>query len=104
MASFVEKWHVLLIERRNKGGKVNDYAGPTGGLMIDAREGDVEAKLNQLVDLLRARYSFGYRPPRSTIDGKFRQIKIKVSREVEKREGKIVIVTRKGYSRRGCPQ
>ena len=104
LASFTEKWYGLLVERRNKGGNVNDYADPTGGIVIDAREGDLETKLDQLIDLLRGRYSFGYRPANSAIDSRFRQTKVKVSREVEKREGKLAIVSRKGYIRRGCPQ
>jgi VWFA-related protein len=103
LVNFTEKWHGLLVERRNKGGKVNDYADPTGGIVIDAREGDLIAKLDELVDLLRGRYSFGYRPENSTIDSRVRQIKLKVSRELEKRENKLVIVSRKGYIRRGCP-
>ena len=104
LVNFQEKWWGLLIERRNKGGTVNDYAVPTGGIMIDAREGDLNTKLDHLVDLIRGRYSFGYRPPNSTIDGKFRQTKLKVLRNVEKREGKLVIKSRKGYIRLGCPK
>lgn len=93
-----------LFDRHNKGGTVNDFADPTGGLMIDSRKGDVNTKLDQLVDVLRGRYSFGYRPPNSTIDGKFRQTKIKVLRKVEERKGKLAVVSRKGYIRRGCPE
>lgn len=102
LVSFTEKWHGLLIERRNKGGTVNDYADPTGGIMIDARQGDPNTKLDQLVDLLRGRYSFGYRPANSTIDSRFRRTKVKVTRQVEKREGKPVVLSRKGYLRSGC--
>lgn len=88
---------------RNIGGTVGTYAEPTGGVVIDARKEQLEAKLTELMVILRNRYSLGYYPSNQEFDGKFRQIKLKVSPEVEKREGKVVITTRRGYIRRGCP-
>ena len=88
----------------NIGGKVNTYADLTGGVVLDTRKGHLETNLTELVDLLRGRYSFGYRPANSTIDGRVRQIKLKVSPEAEKREGKLMVVSRKGYIRSGCPK
>jgi VWFA-related protein len=88
---------------RNIGGKVDTYAEPTGGAVIDARKQKFETKLTELVEILRNRYSLGYYPSNREFDGKFHQIKLKVSPEVEKLEGKLVITTRRGYIRRGCP-
>jgi len=71
--------------------------------VIDARKQKLATRLTELIEILRNRYSLGYYPSNRAFDGKFRKIKLKVSPEVEKREGKIVITTRRGYIGRGCP-
>lgn len=82
---------------RNKGGKVNGYADKTGGVVMQVNENNAQAKLFELIELLRNCYSFGYVSSNQKQDGKFRRIKLKISSEVEKREGEIVIITRRGY-------
>jgi hypothetical protein len=50
-----------------------------------------------MIDRLRTRYAIGYVSSNTNKDGKFRKIKVKLSPEVEKHEGKLDIVTRRGY-------
>jgi len=80
-----------------KGGNVNTYADKTGGVVLKAKHGEAVAKLTEIVNLLRLRYSFGYAPTNQQMDGKFRKIKLRVTSEVEKREGGVIILTRQGY-------
>ena len=57
----------------------------------------MSAKLTEIIIQLRSRYSLGYVPLNTTVDGKFRKINLIVSNVIEKREGGLAIVTRKGY-------
>ncbi len=43
-------------------GDIERYAERTGGPVVSATAGDVEAQLASLLDTLRARYTLGYRP------------------------------------------
>jgi VWFA-related protein len=78
-------------------GSVNTYAKETGGIVLGAGKEDVEAKLTRLIDQLRTRYTLAYTPSNQKPDGRFRKIKVKVSPEVEKREGKLAVLARRGY-------
>lgn len=82
---------------RDNGGNVNTYAEATGGVVLDARKNQAEAKLEELIECLRSRYTLGYVPVNLRRDGTFRQIRLKISSDVEKREGKLTVLTRKGY-------
>ena len=87
----------LLLASYNKGGKVNSYSEPTGGVVFKSGKENVQERLAELLRLLRSRYNFGYVSSNLKRDGKFRKIQLKVSPDAEKREGKIAVVTRKGY-------
>lgn len=76
---------------------IGGYLAETGGILSQADKDDVTAKLARLIERLRSRYSLGYTPLNVKRDGKFRNIKLKVSPEVERREGEVTIVARKGY-------
>jgi VWFA-related protein len=78
-------------------GSVGTYAEKTGGEVMKADGDEVNLTLAKLIDHLRTRYSLGYAPSNSQMDGKFRKIKVTVSREVEKREGQVVVKTKQGY-------
>jgi hypothetical protein len=82
---------------KDLGGNVNTYADKTGGLVLEGGGDRVEEKLAKLIDMLRHRYSFGYTSTNPQMDGKFRKIKLQVSPEVERREGGVIILTKKGY-------
>jgi hypothetical protein len=57
----------------------------------------VAAKLADLIDQIRTRYSLGYRPSVEQPPGKFCEIRLKVAPEVEKREGQLVVRAKRGY-------
>ncbi|MGH9846845.1 MAG: hypothetical protein ACREEM_49745, partial [Blastocatellia bacterium] len=66
-------------------------------VVLDGRKGKAEEQLTRLIEMLRNRYSFGYVPTNPQMDGKFRRLKLKVSPEIEKREGGVVILAKQGY-------
>lgn len=78
-------------------GSVSKYAEETGGDLIKIEGGDAGKKLSQVIERLRARYSFGYLPSNEKWDGKYRRISLTVTPEVERREGKVIVQARKGY-------
>jgi VWFA-related protein len=82
---------------RYKSVKVEDYAGPTGGEVMGSKIEEVDFKLAELIDRLRARYSLGYVSSNSKQDGAFRKIKLQLSPEVKKREDRPFVSVRKGY-------
>ena len=81
-------------------GDVYKYAEQTGGLVMKSSKEEVAANLAQLIDQIRMRYSLGYRPSVDQPAGKFCQISLKVSPEVEKREGQALVKAKRGYYRR----
>lgn len=83
--------------KKRAGGKVDYHAEHTGGLTLAAESINLSEQLVSLMKLLRHRYSFGYASLNSTMDGKFRNIKLKVTPEVEKREGGVIILAKQGY-------
>lgn len=77
--------------------KIGPYVEETGGVITPASALDASRKLAEVIERLRTRYSLGYYSTNPRRDGKLRRISVKLSSDVEKREGKIGIVTRKGY-------
>lgn len=76
---------------------IANFVTETGGILLQVDKDDVTFKLARLIERLRSRYSLGYTPLNSKRDGKFRNIKLRVLPEVERREGEVTIVSRKGY-------
>jgi Ca-activated chloride channel homolog len=79
------------------GGNVNTYAEATGGVVLRVGNASVGGRFAELIGLLRSRYSFGYVSTNSKRDGKFRQIKVQVTKAIEQKSGEIIVITRKGY-------
>jgi VWFA-related protein len=77
--------------------RVEDYADPTGGEVLESKKEGVDVKLAELIDHLRTRYSLGYVSSNSKQDGTFRKIKLQLSPEVEKREDNPAVLTKQGY-------
>jgi len=97
----VGDFNAAVSEYKKKGYYLKDgmggYITETGGILSQVDANDVSAKLAKLIERLRSRYSLGYTPFNNRHDGKFHNIKLKVAPEVERREGEITIVARKGY-------
>jgi len=80
-------------------GDVYKYAAQTGGEVMKSNKEEVSAKLAELIDHIRTRYSFGYRSSVEQPPGKFCKIKLTVAAKVEKRAGKLAVRTSSGYYR-----
>jgi VWFA-related protein len=80
-------------------GEVYRYAEATGGQVIEFKKKELKDKLAALIDDLRMRYSLGYHPSLQKPKGKFCTIKVKLSPEVKKSVGDVVVEARQGYYR-----
>jgi VWFA-related protein len=78
-------------------GNVNGYVAQTGGQLVSASREDASEKLAAVFEQLRARYSIGYTPLNANFDGRFRKLKLKISRQAEAAHGRLRISTRQGY-------
>ena len=76
---------------------IGGYINETGGILSQVDKDDVTVKLARLIERLRSRYSLGYTPINEKRDGKFRNIKVKLLPNAERREGEMTIIARKGY-------
>lgn len=85
------------VEPYFKHGVAKHLAEATAGISIKVNQEDMLARLGEMIRRLRARYTIGYSPSNTGKDGKFRKIKLSVTPEVEKREGGVALITRKGY-------
>jgi VWFA-related protein len=89
-----------LVERMlHPPGEVNKYAAATGGQVIEYRKKELKDKLAALIDDLRMRYSLGYHPSVQKPKGKFCTIKVKLTPEVRKQVGDVMVEAREGYYR-----
>jgi Ca-activated chloride channel family protein len=75
---------------------VNKYVEETGGEVLGADKKEVDAKLSEVIDRLRARYAIGFRPSNSTEEGKFRPVTIKILQTTGRKE-KPIVLTKRGY-------
>jgi VWFA-related protein len=83
----------------NPPGDVYKYAERTGGEVMKSGKEEVSTKLAQLIDEIRTRYTLGYYPSAKQPKGKFCQIKIRITAETQKREGRLLVRTKQGYYR-----
>jgi Ca-activated chloride channel family protein len=75
---------------------VNEFAEQTGGEMIGADKKEVDIKLGEVIDRLRARYALGFRPTNVADTDEFRSVEISIS-SAKNRKEKPVVLTRRGY-------
>jgi VWFA-related protein len=80
-------------------GDVYKYAERTGGEVMKSSKAEVSAKLAQLIDEIRTRYTLGYYPSVKQPKGKFCEVKLQIKAETQKREGQLLVRTKKGYYR-----
>jgi hypothetical protein len=64
---------------------------------VPADTKEVDDKLGEMIDRLRARYAIGFRPSEINDSGTFRPVKITVSLP-KKRKEKPIVLTRRGYN------
>jgi VWFA-related protein len=78
-------------------GSAKYYAKRTGGVAVKAKHDEVAIHFAGMMELLRARYTFGYAPADTTSDGRFREIRVTVSDRARKEKGDMHILARRGY-------
>jgi VWFA-related protein len=79
-------------------GDVYKYAQATGGQVIEASAKKMRARIAQLIDDLRLRYSLSYHPSAEKPKGKFCAIKVKVAPRA-KSQGDVLVEAKQGYYR-----
>lgn len=72
-------------------GSINTYVEETGGLLLDLRDTEARFYIAKLIDNLHKRYTFRYEPSHLKRNRSHAEIKLKISPEVEKREGKLQV-------------
>jgi VWFA-related protein len=80
-----------------KSSSLKQFAEETGGEIMSDKPELIDRAFQNLVDHLRTRYSLGFVSSNTKRDGSFRKLKVDVSPAIQKREGRLVVKTRRGY-------
>jgi len=80
-----------------RAGSLKMFVAETGGEIVGAPPDKIDATLNRLVDNISASYSMAYVPTNTARDSKRRRIRVDLSPEIEKREGKVSLLARRSY-------
>jgi len=80
-----------------RAGSLKMFVQETGGELTGATPDKIDGTLNRLVDNIAASYSLAYISTNTARDSKRRRIRVDVSPEIEKREGKISLHARRSY-------
>jgi VWFA-related protein len=80
-------------------GEVYRYARASGGLVLESSGKKLKARLAEMIDDIRLRYSLGYHPSAVKPKGKFCAIKVKLAPEVKKSQKNLVVEAKQGYYR-----
>jgi len=99
IATFSKNPMFAPLRMRNPPGNVHQYAERTGGDVMTSSKEDVSARLAQLIDQIRTRYTLGYYPSVKQPKGKFCELKVQTTAGTQKREGRLLVRTKKGYYR-----
>ncbi len=81
-------------------GDARKYAELTGGEAVGLRGKRPDARLAQLIDELRARYTIAYRPSDEQAAGTFRKIRVELSSASSLRPKEWTVLARQGYYRK----
>jgi Ca-activated chloride channel homolog len=80
-----------------RAGSLKMFVTETGGELTGAPPDKIDATLNRLVDNISASYSLAYVPTNTATDSKRRRIRVSLTEEIEKREGKVALHARRSY-------
>ena len=69
----------------------------TGGEMVGSKPDNIEFMFDNLITRIRTRYSIGFVSTNTKRDGAYRKLRLQIAPETEKREGKLIVKTRRGY-------
>ena len=87
----------LLSGGKKGAGDIFKYAERTGGEVVKAEKENVDQRLAEIIDHVRARYTLGYVSTNMSAAPGFRRLRVRVTPAVEKREGKVVLRGKAGY-------
>jgi VWFA-related protein len=94
---------MMLYRKQYPPGDVYKYSLETGGQVFEPTGPKQAAqRLSDMIDQIRNRYALGYHPVTAADQssaGQFYQLKLKVTPEAEKREGKLIVRARRGFYR-----
>ncbi|HEX8161931.1 MAG TPA: VWA domain-containing protein [Pyrinomonadaceae bacterium] len=93
-AAIGKVFNVLTLGKMNP---VEHFSEQTGGEVLGADKKEVDEKLGDMFARLRSRYSLGFKPADTNEDGRLRRLKLQLTPEAVKRNGKVIVVTRQGY-------
>jgi VWFA-related protein len=83
-------------------GDVRRYADLTGGPVLNTSKKEVAARLAELIDQLRGRYTIGYKPSGSKPQGTFCKLHLELTPQARKADAAVrdsMVRTRHGYYR-----
>jgi len=80
-------------------GEVYKYARTTGGLVIEASGKKMKARLAEMIDDLRMRYSLSYHPSAKKPKGTFCSLQVKLSPDLKKAQKDLIVEAKQGYYR-----
>jgi len=80
-----------------RSGSLKMFVEETGGELTGAQPDKIDSTLNRLVDNISASYSLAYAPTNTARDSTRRKIRVKLSPEIEKREGNLTVLARRSY-------
>jgi len=80
-----------------RAGSLKMFVKETGGELFGASPDKIEAAMTRIAENMAASYSLAYSPTNTARDGRRRKIRVELSPEVEKREGKVVAESRRSY-------
>ncbi len=85
------------IKKRDKGGTLEHFVGYTGGIALKGAWEECDNLFTNLAKQIRSSYTIGYYPENTNFDGKFRRIKLELSKSGKAKFGNVDIKTREGY-------
>jgi VWFA-related protein len=80
-----------------RSGSLKKFVEETGGELVNESPENMSAALTRIVDHVSASYTVAYMPTNMSRDGKRRRIRVRPSSGIEKREGKVVMLSRRSY-------
>ena len=85
-------------------GDIDQYARATGGPVLNTSSKDAPDRLAMLIDLIRARYTLGYKPTRAERPNKFCKLSLKLNADAlgehsEPHKPDLIVLTKSGYYR-----
>ncbi|HEY9233314.1 MAG TPA: VWA domain-containing protein [Blastocatellia bacterium] len=80
-----------------RSGSLKMFVEETGGELTGAPPDKIDETINRVVDNVSASYSLAYTSTNTARDGKRRRLRVEISPEVEKREGRVAVLARRSY-------